>query len=385
MKTHIGLFEGIGGFSIAAAWAGYETIAWCEIDIFCQKTLKHYFPHATGHGDIATTDFTQYAGKIDLLTGGFPCQPFSVAGLQRGNADPRALWHQMFRAIREVQPAAVIGENVAGIISMELDAVCADLESIGYKVQAFVIPACAVGAPHRRDRVWIVAQNSDFVRQRSVERQKEPGSGQQWKSCAGSNVGICVQTGDTPNASNARFEAEYRRQVLSNGFKATPNAEHDGQSAAKVAQSFRAGDDRNKARKDATFKLAGCDCEQWDASNAEGAVCQCTSGTRAGRAGLADICTQDAPNSDGGKRCKGRMHAKRPEAAERHFGACNSRPDWRNWENFPTQSPVCGGDDGVPPELAGITVASHRRQSIKAYGNAIVPQVAYQIIKAIDP
>src|SRR5687767_12764897 len=101
---HLGLFEGIGGFSLAARWMGWETIAWCEINPFCQKVLKHHFPNAAAHSDIITTDFTIYKGRVDILTGGFPCQPYSVAGKQEGDDDHRHLWPHMLRAIREVRP-----------------------------------------------------------------------------------------------------------------------------------------------------------------------------------------------------------------------------------------------------------------------------------------
>ena len=105
--THIGLFEGIGGFSLAARWMGWETIAWCEWDGYCQKILKQHFKEAKGHGDITKTDFTIYRGKCDILTGGFPCQPYSLAGQRKGKEDERHLWPEMLRAIREIQPKAI--------------------------------------------------------------------------------------------------------------------------------------------------------------------------------------------------------------------------------------------------------------------------------------
>ena len=109
---HIGLFEGIGGFSLAARWAGWETIAWCEWNEFGQRVLRHHFPEAIGHGDITKTDFTPYADTIDILTGGFPCQPYSLAGKRKGKDDERHLWPEMLRAIREIRPRWVVGENV---------------------------------------------------------------------------------------------------------------------------------------------------------------------------------------------------------------------------------------------------------------------------------
>lgn len=158
---HLGLFEGIGGFSLAARWMGWETVAWCEWNEFGQKVLKHHFPEAEGHGDITKTDFRKYANRIDIITGGFPCQPYSGAGLRKGKEDERHLWPEMLRAIREVQPSWVVGENVLGITNwnggLVFDEVQADLEAEGFEVWAYVLPACGVGAPHTRERVWFVA------------------------------------------------------------------------------------------------------------------------------------------------------------------------------------------------------------------------------------
>jgi DNA (cytosine-5)-methyltransferase 1 len=178
--THIDLFSGIGGFALAAKWAGFHTVCFVEIEPYAQKILIQNFgavadangtgqqQHSRGepvqppqlaaqlHSDVRTFDATRYAGAT-LLTGGFPCQPFSQAGKRRGRQDDRYLWPEMLRVIQEARPAWIVGENVAGIIGMELDRCLSDLESEGYSCQALVIPACAVDAKHRRDRVWIVA------------------------------------------------------------------------------------------------------------------------------------------------------------------------------------------------------------------------------------
>lgn len=155
--THLDLFSGIGGFALAAGWAGFKTIGFCEIEPYCQAVLKKHWPQVPIHSDIRKL---QGGGRrIDLLTGGFPCQPFSCCGKQRGKKDDRYLWHEMFRIIQKTRPSWVVGENVANIIGMALDQVHFDLEGEDYKVQSFVIPACATNASHRRDRVWIVANN----------------------------------------------------------------------------------------------------------------------------------------------------------------------------------------------------------------------------------
>lgn len=155
MKTHLDLFSGIGGFALAANLAGFKTIGFCEKDNYCQKILKKHWPDIAINDDIKTFSASKYLG-VDLLTGGFPCQPYSLAGTQQ-NDDDRKLWPEMLRVIQECQPTWIIGENVPGIINLALDGIITDLEKEGYEVQSFIIPACAVNAPHKRDRVWIVA------------------------------------------------------------------------------------------------------------------------------------------------------------------------------------------------------------------------------------
>lgn len=164
------LFSGIGGFSVGLESAGMETVAFCEQDTFCQKILAQHWPTLPIHSDITELNGHEYRGSVELVCGGFPCQPFSVAGKQRGAEDDRALWPEMLRVVREVAPRWVIGENVSGIIPMELDAVLSDLEGEGYTCWTFVLPACSVDAPHRRDRVWILAHAN--TRQRNSKNQE---------------------------------------------------------------------------------------------------------------------------------------------------------------------------------------------------------------------
>jgi len=160
------LFSGIGGFSLGLEWAGMETIAMCEKDKFCRQVLAKHWPDITIHEDIRKLDGREYKNAIDVVCGGFPCQPFSVAGKQLGKEDDRHLWPEMLRVIKESAPTWVIGENVSGFVSMALDDVCLDLEAEGYEVQSFVIPACAVEAHHKRDRCWIVAYSDENERRR---------------------------------------------------------------------------------------------------------------------------------------------------------------------------------------------------------------------------
>ena len=273
--THIGLFEGIGGFSLAAHWAGWETLAWCEIDPFCQRVLSHYWPNAEKFTDIKQSDFTKYANKIDVLTGGFPCQPFSSAGERRGTDDPRHLWPEMLRVVREIRPRYVVGENVDGLVNwsggMVFDQVQADLENEGYEVIPVILPACGVGAPHRRYRVWFIA--------------------------------YCSNTG-AKGLQQGWEDTVY-------GFKSTAHAN--------------------------SVELQG----------------------------------RSEP---------GILRASRPDGNKR-LANMGRVPDW---ETFPTKPPVRGGNDGIPGKLDGITISGWARESIKAFGNAIVPQVAYQIFQAIN-
>jgi len=150
------LFSGIGGFSLGLERAGMETVAFCEIDPYCRAVLKKHWPSVPCYDDVRTLP---RIGGIDLICGGFPCQPFSVAGKQRGTADDRHLWPAMLDTIRRERPTWVIGENVTGIIRLGLDPVLSDLESEGYACRTFAIPACGVDAPHKRERVWIVAHS----------------------------------------------------------------------------------------------------------------------------------------------------------------------------------------------------------------------------------
>jgi DNA (cytosine-5)-methyltransferase 1 len=153
------LFSGIGGFSIGLEKAGFETVAFCEIEPYCRGVLEHHWPDTPIYGDVKqlTGEQLKADGIVpDVIVGGYPCQPFSVAGRQRGEKDPRHLWPEVHRLIRELRPRWVICENVSGHIKLGLDEVLATLEAEGYTVWPFVIPACSVDAPHKRDRVWIV-------------------------------------------------------------------------------------------------------------------------------------------------------------------------------------------------------------------------------------
>jgi len=253
---HGSLFSGIGGFDLAAEWCGWKNVFHCEWNEFGQKVLKHYWPEAESYGDITKTDFTKWRGSVDVISGGFPCQPYSSAGKRLGKEDERHLWPEMLRAIREASPSFVVGENVRGLTNwnggLVFDEVQTDLENLGYQVAAFLLPAAAVNAPHARDRIWFVAYNASHTMRKGYTR----------------------------------------------------------------------------ATSDGVQKVEGIAARQY--------------------------------------RISSRSYKR------------------NNWQQFPSQSPICSGDDGLPTKLDGITFPKWRKESIKAYGNAIVPQVAYQIFKSIQ-
>jgi len=347
---HIGLFEGIGGFSLAARWAGWETVAWCEWNEFGQKVLRHHFPEAEGFGDITKTDFTKYANRIDILTGGFPCQPYSLAGKRKGKEDERHLWPEMLRAIREIQPPWVVGENVFGLINwnggMVFNEVQADLETEGYEVWAYVLPACAINAPHRRDRVWFVAYSNIARLQKERAEQQTARTKQYGK--LGENVSNTNCDGcDQCNCNNEKHTSK-------RGFDALNDIE---QVFTKNANSN--GRTGNERESESSFRELRHTC---------------SGDNERIRADNGEVISTN-PNSR-------RQPSK--ENGETESGRITETSVSNYWENFPTQSPICGGDDGLPTGLDGITFPKWRNESIKAYGNAIVPQVAYEIFKAIN-
>ena len=202
---HGSLFSGIGGFDLASEWMGWENVFQVEIDEFCQKVLTKNFPNVKRYRDIK--EFKGQRGSVDILTGGFPCQPFSKAGKKRGANDNRYLWPEMFRIIKECQPEYIVCENVYGIIKIALNTVLYDLESEGYQTETFIIPAYAVGAFHNRDRVWIICfkgdshdTNTNSIRSYKKKKYKQGSIKLQHKqvSLPGSLVSESVRNGTDP-------------------------------------------------------------------------------------------------------------------------------------------------------------------------------------------
>ena len=165
---HLDLFSGIGGFALAARWAGIETVAFCEIEDFPRKVLQKNFPGVPIHRDIHDLDGSEYEG-IDIITGGYPCQPFSVLGKRQGTEDNRHLWPEMLRIIAQARPTWIVAENVIGHVTMGLDRVITDLENEGYATRPLIIPAGAIGARHLRDRVWVISYSGSERRQQKPE------------------------------------------------------------------------------------------------------------------------------------------------------------------------------------------------------------------------
>lgn len=382
--NHASLFSGIGGAEVAASMMGWQNLFHCEIQEFPRKVLDYWFPNSISYEDITQTDFHQWHGKVDVLTGGFPCQPFSLAGRRKGADDNRYLWPQMLRAIRQIHPTWVVGENVAGIKTMvescqvtkmgrtddlfeenhiyreesrfTLDKICADLEAEGYSVQPIVIPACAIGAPHRRDRVWIVAHRSD------------PGT-----------ETVQPKGQDGVHASRpSSYSNSHRQRRRANKQK----------SITECCRSSNLGTRRSK-------RLASYALQHRSHEVHKDNQSQFPDGARADSLGCKWSSSHAYSNGDKtlqpgeGIERKGRKRNVQPK--ER-----STSPEWTDrlsrlqqsgrWRNFPTQSPVCRRHDGIPFDVDSLTIffPRWRQESIKAYGNAWVPQVAYEIFRAIE-
>ncbi len=209
------LFSGIGGFSLGLERAGMKTVAFCEIDQYCRKILNKHWPEVPIYEDIRTLNAERLQKDgiptIDVICGGFPCQPFSVAGKQKGKDDNRYLWPEMLRVIAETKPTYIIGENVAGIVNMALEQVSVDLENQGYEVQTLIIPACAANAPHRRDRVWILGYAEHHGQFTAENGRKQPQSqittGTNQKREFARTGGLSGDVADTNSAGRKEFNA----------------------------------------------------------------------------------------------------------------------------------------------------------------------------------
>jgi DNA (cytosine-5)-methyltransferase 1 len=377
---HGSLFSGIGGFDLAAEWMGWENVFHCEWNPFGQRNLKYHFPNAESFNDITKTDFTKYANKIDILTGGFPCQPYSSAGKRKGKEDERHLWPEMLRAIREISPRFVVGENVRGLTNwnggMVFDEVCAELEALGYQVAPCIIPACGVNAPHRRERVWFVAYSNSNARRcgPSQSRREERQANSNRESAIHFGIDTTSKTRDASDAnSNGLNERNGNDEI--NAGQGRFNAQRDVESGNVYGITSDTLPIRLQQRENRGEMGGGQEeiCRQRDKS---------TNGIET-NGEIFDATNSNNPRLQA-------QHDKEPFMGKenRTKTPCGNRVESvytrQGWGAFPTQSPICSGDDGLPTELDGITFSKWRAESVKAYGNAIVPQVAYQIFKAMQ-
>lgn len=414
--NHASLFSGIGGAEVAASMMGWQNLFHCEIQEFPRKVLDYWFPNSESYEDITKTDFTKWHGKVDVLTGGFPCQPFSLAGRRKGADDNRYLWPQMLRAIRQIHPTWVVGENVAGIKTMvescqvtqmgrtddlfeenyiyreesrfTLDKICADLEAEGYSVQPIVIPACSVGAPHRRDRVWIVARristtpsnpNSSNDNRRSEEIQ---GKSQKERLSERNDI------------RKPGFTSDVLGHIAHTQCDGYSSQGHGNQRARE--KKSKEGQDRPQpgVRRHGSSKTSSYSNShrQRRRANKQKSITECSRSSNLGTRRSKRLASHPYCNGDKTLQpsertertgCKRDVQPKERKCVWRDFARhCEEG----HWKHFPTQSPVCRGNDGIPFDVDRLTISfpKWRTESIKAYGNAWVPQVAYKIFRAIE-
>jgi DNA (cytosine-5)-methyltransferase 1 len=355
---HASLFSGIGGFEIAAQWMGWENVFQVEIDKFCQKVLTKNFPNTDKHLDIFNFDGTEYRGTVDIISGGFPCQPFSIAGKRNGSGDDRHLWPQMLRVIRNVQPTFVVAENVSGLLTIEdgmvFEQVCLDLENEGYEVWTYRIPACAVNAPHRRDRVWIVAKNTNCLFDGGNETKRKKWQHGDVSTASEIRDGIASHTYDHARGSKGSREWELGNGELA-GLGEKPPITHTD------SERWGSGSgDRQERPNQGDRRIATQDKREWDGRKCRPCKVSATNGL---------VYTY-------GKRCKKQYISNKSNGTK--LISKSNNENIPNWDRFPTQSPICRRDDGIPTQLD-----KHRAKRIKALGNAIVPQVAYKIFQSL--
>jgi len=407
--THIDLFSGIGGFTLAGEWAGFKTVVFCEKEPFCQRVLQKRFgaviadPKSTGRSarsskrqpggrdpiplipEIRDFDGTKWRGAT-LLTGGFPCQPFSVAGQKRGKKDDRYLWPEMFRIIKEAKPRWILAENVTGIVKLALGKMLSDLESIGYDFPRDhrgipivpVIPACGLNAPHRRYRVWVIANARCPYGERTEDKRESERQIHEKENA--SLLERSIENDELRNAPNstwsrARLEKHRGSRQRRQSAK-TLESEILRQENRKNCPKGNNPD--NNYASDSKSRMPGEQAEQKGRKNSGGRnieivtdseipECKQSRQTRRGRKRFADR-DKYAPNTSQARLQVGEMlgqniRQERPPIIRNAW-----QEDW-----YEVATRFCRVDDGVPDRI-------HR---LKALGNAIVPQVAYEILENI--
>jgi DNA (cytosine-5)-methyltransferase 1 len=377
---HFSLFSGIGGFDLASEWMGWKNYLSCEIADFPNKILEHYWPDAYHHRDVKTLNYETINNELSarfgkqwrdddiILTGGFPCQPYSSAGKRLGKEDERHLWPEMLRIISEIKPKFIVGENVFGLLNwnggMVFAEVCSDLEHQGYEITPVVIPAAAVNAPHGRDRVWFVAYSNGTGEKHNggtnIAEEREVWGNEE------SNVlgelcgdGVTTNSDSISNRGMSEQSSAAHKQRRSSKADKKIGINWEQQPLCNIASEGNATDTERKRLEGHNRERERCTQHRSDEGLFIGAETEfnATNSTSTGR-GQDNRIRKSRLNNQTGKR--------------------------NDWSNFPTQSPICGGDDGLPTELDGITFPKWRAESIKGYGNAICPQVTFEIFKAIE-
>ena len=375
------LFSGIGGFALGLDSTGFfETVKFVEMDKYCQKVLQKNFPNIPIEEDIKNVKGKEY--EADVITGGFPCQPFSVAGKQKGTNDNRYLWPEMFRLIREIKPEFVIGENVQGLINLQngmvLRQVQDELESEGFEVQCFLIPASGIGAWHQRYRVWIVGHsqhNGLLAAEKRCRDEKDYGGSQKGQN----------ETIELERTSGSRNDEDLSRHGSSRetpSIKETIVSNTDNIRFERDQQTTETASGR---RTEATFKSSGEDVSNSDSIrhrrwSSEGCTNKGWSFLQREQEGRemgseTQRCDGDVSNTDS-ERLQGHGLSTNMETKQGSIGSENSVEEQQTW--WQTESNVCGVPNGISYELD-----KNRANRIKTLGNAIVPQIAREFGLAI--
>ena len=382
MRTHLDLFSGIGGFALAAGWAGYQTVGFCEIEDYPRRILSKRFPGVPIHRDIRELDGSIYRG-VDLITGGYPCQPFSQAGQRKGKEDDRHLWPELRRVVAQARPAFLVAENVAGHITLGLDEVLADLESEGYAGRAIVVPACAKNAPHRRDRVWIIAKriyDSDTINNRSTEQERKHKRPQNTKrgiqDQLESRSDVAHSEGNGLQGGRAKDKrSEYSEEVGQRNQESLRNSagSTEGDVAYSKCQSVRDKGSGQDASETSSSKGELRERQRIWTNPSECSTDVAHSDSKRGCS--RDSQRQDA--EDAGQSSRDAEHGT-GITEPRLGGSLNGIPKGLD---FPRRWGDGSWEDGMPRVT---TQKKGRTQRLKGLGNAIVPQVAYEIIRHFD-
>ena len=371
IKT-LSLFAGIGGIDLGLEATGYfETVQFVEYDPYCQHILKRHWPDVPIWGDVKTFD-PDSCGKIDCIVGGFPCQPFSVAGKQKGTQDDRHLWPRMFEIIKHKRPSLILCENVSGHIVLGLDEVLLDLEGEGYSTRAFVIPASAVDANHKRERVWIVAYSNTRDVQAGCKR----------------SGGVRSQSKEEEQSNNisSRSEIEKPTDVANTkrmGWKqrAEKSKEPEREKPSDQSNNSSQGCTESKPSKNvANTQSFGSDGREHqhdtEKNRKKGAI-----GSKVRR----ESSTENVPNTQG-KGLEGqRIDRETSRSKETGELDAQSGKDREQYQQGSIERRLGGVVDGVPswldePNIPRVTTnQTGRVQRLKMLGNAVVPQVVYQL------